>query len=105
MASAWSSCQLERQISSLNYEYLLASREKELVKTETYRLMTPLEAEVFKLMQTVRPYGGHSAEKRLASLGNMGAVMIRMDEMGTIECTSDNSKHNLWSIKEAEKNG
>ena len=46
-ASAWSSRQLERQISTLYYERLLASREKEPVKVEAGELMAPLEAEEF----------------------------------------------------------
>ena len=46
-ASAWSSRQLERQISTLYYERLLASREKEPVKTEAGELMAPLGAEEF----------------------------------------------------------
>ena len=46
-ASAWSSRQLERQISTLYYERLLASREKEPVKTEAVELMAPLGAEEF----------------------------------------------------------
>ena len=47
VASAWSSRQLERQISTLYYERLLASREKEPVKAEAGELMAPLEAEEF----------------------------------------------------------
>ena len=47
VASAWSSRQLERQISTLYYERLLASREKEQVKAEAGELMAPLEAEEF----------------------------------------------------------
>ncbi len=45
--SAWSSRQLERQISTLYYERLLASREKEPVLTEANDLMKPLAAENF----------------------------------------------------------
>ena len=47
VASAWSSRQLERQISTLYYERLLASREKEPVKAEAGELLAPLEAEEF----------------------------------------------------------
>ena len=47
VASAWSSRQLERQISTLYYERLLASRETEPVKTEAVELMAPLGAEEF----------------------------------------------------------
>ena len=47
IASAWSSRQLERQISTLYYERLLASRKKEPVKAEAGELMAPLEAEEF----------------------------------------------------------
>ncbi len=47
VASAWSSRQLERQISTQYYERLLASREKEPVKAEANELMAPLEAEEF----------------------------------------------------------
>lgn len=45
--SAWSSRQLERQISTFYYERLLASREKEPVITEADELMEPLAAENF----------------------------------------------------------
>ena len=45
--SAWSSRQLERQISSLYYERFLASREKGAIKAEASELMAPLEAEEF----------------------------------------------------------
>lgn len=45
--SGWSSRQLERQISTMYYERLLASREKEPVITEAEELMKPLEAENF----------------------------------------------------------
>lgn len=45
--SAWSSRQLERQISTLYYERLLASREKEPVVTEAGELTGPLAAENF----------------------------------------------------------
>ena len=47
IASAWSSRQLERQISTLYYERLLASRNQEPVKTEADELMVPLAAEDF----------------------------------------------------------
>ena len=47
VASAWSSRQLERQISTLYYERLLASREKAPVKAEAGELMAPLDAEEF----------------------------------------------------------
>ncbi len=46
-APAWSSRQLERQISSLYYERFLASREKGPIKAEASELMAPLEAEEF----------------------------------------------------------
>lgn len=45
--SAWSSRQLERQISTLYYERLLSSRDKEPVMTEAESLMAPLAAENF----------------------------------------------------------
>lgn len=45
--SAWSSRQLERQISTFYYERLLASREKEPVVMEASKLMEPLAAENF----------------------------------------------------------
>lgn len=45
--SAWSSRQLERQISTFYYERLLASREKEPVVTEAGELTQPLAAENF----------------------------------------------------------
>lgn len=45
--SAWSSRQLERQISTLYYERLLASRDKAPVKAEAESLMKPLAAEKF----------------------------------------------------------
>ena len=47
VASAWSSRQLERQLSTMYYERLLASREKELVQSEATELMAPLAAENF----------------------------------------------------------
>ena len=47
VASAWSSRQLERQISTMYYERLLASRDKEPVKSEAAELMTPLTTEDF----------------------------------------------------------
>ncbi|MCM1432169.1 MAG: PDDEXK nuclease domain-containing protein [Muribaculaceae bacterium] len=47
IASAWSSRQLERQISTLYYERLLAGRDKEPVKAEADELMAPLAAENF----------------------------------------------------------
>lgn len=34
------------------------------------------------------PYG-HPAEETLARLGDVGAVVMHTDEMGTIECESD----------------
>ena len=43
--SAWSSRQLERQISTLYYERLLSSRDKEPVISEASELMKPLAAE------------------------------------------------------------
>lgn len=45
--SAWSSRQLERQISTLYYERLLSSRDKTPVVTEAEALMAPLAAEDF----------------------------------------------------------
>ncbi len=45
--SAWSSRQLERQISTLYYERLLASRDKAPVKAEAQELMKLLAAEKF----------------------------------------------------------
>ncbi len=45
--SAWSSRQLERQISTLYYERLLASRDKEAVIAEAEKLLKPLSAEYF----------------------------------------------------------
>lgn len=45
--SGWSSRQLERQISTLYYERLLASREKDPVIAEAKELMKPLAAENF----------------------------------------------------------
>lgn len=45
--SAWSSRQLERQISTLYYERLLASRDKEVVIAEAEKLLKPLSAEDF----------------------------------------------------------
>ena len=45
--SGWSSRQLERQISTLYYDRLLASREKLPVETEAKELMEPLAAENF----------------------------------------------------------
>lgn len=45
--SGWSSRQLERQISTLYYDRLLASREKLPVETEAKVLMEPLAAENF----------------------------------------------------------
>ena len=45
--SAWSSRQLERQISTLYYERLLSSRDKEPVISEASELMKPLAAEDF----------------------------------------------------------
>ena len=47
VASAWSSRQLERQISTMYYERLLVSREKELVQSEATELMAPLMAQNF----------------------------------------------------------
>ncbi|MCM1092254.1 MAG: PDDEXK nuclease domain-containing protein [Muribaculum sp.] len=47
IASAWSSRQLERQISALYYERLLASRNQEPVRAEAGEYMTPLAAENF----------------------------------------------------------
>lgn len=47
IAAAWSSRQLERQISTLYYERLLASRDKKPVKTEAGELMKPIGAENF----------------------------------------------------------
>lgn len=47
IASAWSSRQLERQISPLYYERLLASSNQELVKAEAGELTAPLTAENF----------------------------------------------------------
>lgn len=45
--SGWSSRQLERQISTMYYERLLSSREKEPVISEAKELIKPLEAENF----------------------------------------------------------
>lgn len=45
--SAWSSRQLERQISTLYYERLLASRDKESVIAEAEKLLQPISAESF----------------------------------------------------------
>lgn len=45
--SGWSSRQLDRQISSLYYDRLLASRDKEAVISEAGELMAPLAAENF----------------------------------------------------------
>jgi len=45
--SAWSSRQLERQISTLYYERLLASRDKEAVVAEANEKMEPLSTEDF----------------------------------------------------------
>lgn len=47
IASAWSSRQLERQISTLYYERLFASRDQGSVKAEAVKLMEPLAAENF----------------------------------------------------------
>lgn len=47
IASAWSSRQLERQISTLYYERLLASREQTPVRAEAVELTTPLATENF----------------------------------------------------------
>ncbi len=47
IASAWSSRQLERQISTLYYERLLVSREQAPVKAEAVELTAPLAAENF----------------------------------------------------------
>ncbi len=47
IASAWSSRQLERQISTLYYERLLASRDQSPVKVEADELTAPLAAENF----------------------------------------------------------
>ena len=47
IASAWSSRQLERQISTLYYERLLASRDQSPVKAEADELTAPLSAENF----------------------------------------------------------
>ena len=47
IASAWSSRQLERQISTLYYERLLASRDQVPVRAEAVELTTPLVAENF----------------------------------------------------------
>ena len=47
IASAWSSRQLERQISTLYYERLLVSREQTPVRAEAVELTAPLSAENF----------------------------------------------------------
>lgn len=47
VVSAWSSRQLERQISTMYYERLLASRDRGPVKTEANELMALLETENF----------------------------------------------------------
>ncbi len=47
IASAWSSRQLERQISTLYYERLLASRDQVPVRAEAAELTAPLAAENF----------------------------------------------------------
>ena len=45
--SGWSSRQLERQISTLYYDRLLASRDKDPVIAEAGEMMEPLAAEHF----------------------------------------------------------
>lgn len=47
ISSAWSSRQLERQISTLYYERILASRDQEPVKAEARERMAPLATESF----------------------------------------------------------
>ncbi|MBO4556928.1 MAG: DUF1016 family protein [Elusimicrobiales bacterium] len=47
ISSSWSSRQLERQISTLYYERMLASKENAPVKKEADKLMKPLAAENF----------------------------------------------------------
>ncbi len=47
IACAWSSRQLERQISTMYYERLLASRDQAPVKSEAGNLLSPLAAENF----------------------------------------------------------
>ncbi|MCM1233456.1 MAG: PDDEXK nuclease domain-containing protein [Ruminococcus flavefaciens] len=47
ISSAWSSRQLERQISALYYERILASRKQEPVRAEAEEYMAPLKAENF----------------------------------------------------------
>ena len=47
ISSAWSSRQLDRQISTLYYERILARRDKELVKADAGEHMAPLAAEGF----------------------------------------------------------
>lgn len=47
ISSAWSSRQLDRQISTLYYERILSSRDKEPVKAEAGERMAPLAAEGF----------------------------------------------------------
>ena len=48
------------------------------------------------------PYG-HPAEETLARLGDVGAVVMRTDEMGTIECTSDGSNIIFNPLKKPKK--
>ena len=48
------------------------------------------------------PYG-HPLEGTLARLGDVGAVVMRTDEMGTIECTSDGSNIIFNPIKKPKK--
>lgn len=43
--SAWSSRQLDRQISTLYYERLLSSKDKTPVKEEAIELLKPLETD------------------------------------------------------------
>ena len=48
------------------------------------------------------PYG-HPAEETLARLGDVGAVVMRTDEMGSIECTSDGSNIIFNPLKKPKK--
>lgn len=53
IAGAWSSRQLDRQISTMYCERLLTSRDREPVKAEAEKLMAPLSSETFNK----DPYG------------------------------------------------
>ena len=51
---------------------------------------------------TGNPYG-HPTEETLARLGDVGAVVMRTDEMGSIECTSDGSNIIFNPLKKPKK--